>query len=113
MLSVPAARKIILSMPHAEESSHHGHPDFRVNGKIFATLWPAEHVAVVKLSVPDQAIFLDSSPRTFSTNAWSRLGYTNVHLKHVTASHFRSLVASSWRAVAPKRLVAEQDAKKE
>jgi hypothetical protein len=31
-------RRIALSMPEAIESSHMGHPDFRVAGKIFATL---------------------------------------------------------------------------
>ena len=49
------ARRIFLEQPEAEEKSHMGHPDFRVGGKIFATLWPDRRVAVVKLSVADQA----------------------------------------------------------
>ncbi len=43
------ARRIALSMPEALESAHMGHPDFRVRGKIFATLWPDKDRAVVKL----------------------------------------------------------------
>ena len=106
MISVSTARQIILSMPEAEEHQHHGHPDFRVNNKIFATLWPAEGRAVVKISLADQKLLLESSPKAFSTNAWSKQGWTNVHLQHVTPKMFRQLVEDSWCAVAPRRLVA-------
>ena len=109
MVSVATARTIALSMPEAEERQHHGHPDFRVRNKIFATLWPKEARAVVKLSLPEQSELLKSSPHIFSTNAWSRHGWTNVHLKDIAASRFRTIVESAWRGVAPKRLVAEHD----
>ena len=105
MITVATARKIMLSMPEAEESRHMGHPDFRVNNKIFATLWPAQARAVVKISPADQEDLLKSSPKAFSTNAWSKQGWTNVHLQHVTPKMFRQLVEDSWRGVAPKRLV--------
>ena len=111
--NVATARRIILSMPEAEERQHHGHPDFRVNNKIFATLWPKESRVVVKLSMADQTVYLKSSPRTFSTNAWSGQGWTNVQLKYVSADRFRELVEDSWRDIAPKRLVAEHDANRE
>jgi hypothetical protein len=109
MIDVATARKIALSMPEAEEHQHQGHPDFRVNNKIFATLWPAEARAVVKIPVADQTALLKSSPRIFSTNAWSKQGYLNVHLQHVSAKQFRELVENSWRKTAPKRRVAEYD----
>jgi hypothetical protein len=96
-------------MPEAEERQHHGHPDFRVRNKIFATLWPKESRAVVKLSLPQQSELLKSSPHVFSTNAWSHQGWTNVHLSKITAARFREVVENSWRRVAPKRLVAEHD----
>ena len=91
------------------QREHHGHPDFRVNNKIFATLWPAEARAVVKISPEDQAVLLKKSPKTFSTNAWSKHGWTNVHLRHIDAKIFRDLVEDSWRAVAPKKLIARCD----
>ena len=109
MITVATARKIILSMPEAEESRHMDHPDFRVNNKIFATLWPREVRAVIKISPEDQILLLKSSPKAFSTNAWSKHGWTNVHLEHVDAKLFRGLVEDSWRAVAPKKLVAKHD----
>jgi hypothetical protein len=112
MIDVETARSIALSMPESEEREHHAHPDFRVNNKIFATLWPGEGRAVIKLSLPDQAALLKTSPRTFSTNAWSRQGWTNVHLQHIRAEQFRTLVENSWRRIAPKRLLSEHDAPK-
>ena len=84
-----------------------GHPDFRVNNKIFATLWPDEARAVVKISTADQLVLLKASPKMFSTNAWSKRGWTNVHLDHIEEKTFRDLVEESWRAVAPKKLVAK------
>ena len=107
MITVAAVRRIALSMPEAEECQHHGHPDFRVNGKIFATVWPKENRAVVKLTVADQTALLQMDPKAFSTNAWSHHGWTNVHLKHISAAQFRELVRDAWRSVAPKKLAAK------
>ena len=109
MITVATARKMILSMPEAEESRHMGHPDFRVNNKIFATLWPTQDRAILKLSPDDQVMLLKKSPNAFSTNAWSKHGWTNVHLEHVDAKVFRQLVEDSWRNVAPKKMVAKHD----
>jgi hypothetical protein len=44
-------------MPESEERQHRAYRDFRVN-KIFATLWPGEGRAVVKLFLPDHAALL-------------------------------------------------------
>ena len=93
-------------MPEAEERQHHGHPDFRIRKKIFATLWPSENRAVVK--IPDPSIWTHCSSRIFSTNAWSKkYGWMNVHLEHVSPEMFRELVEDSWFAVAPKIVAAK------
>ena len=94
-------------MPEAEEREHHGHPDFRVNNKIFATLWPTEARAVVKIERAEQARLLKSNRNGFSENAWSKHGWTNVHLQHMNAKTFQRLVEDSWFAVAPKRAGAK------
>ena len=106
------ARGIALSMPEAEQRQHHGHPDFRVKNKIFATLWPKQCRAVVKLSLAEQKTLLESQPDVFSTDAWSHQGWTNVDLQHIAAKHFRDLIENSWRRVAPKRLVTQHDERK-
>src|SRR4029079_7283254 len=53
-------RRVALSLPEAAEAAHMGHPDFRVSGKIFATLdYPADGWGVVKLTPEAQDGFID------------------------------------------------------
>jgi hypothetical protein len=48
-------RRMALSLPETSEVGHMGHPDFRVRGKIFATLgYPSEAWGVVKLTPKQQ-----------------------------------------------------------
>ena len=59
-------RKIALSLPEAEEREHMDHPDFRVAGKIFATLgYPDKSLGMVKLSPEDQHYFCQDFPEAF------------------------------------------------
>lgn len=52
-------RKLALRFPEAAESAHMAHPDFRVRGKIFATLgYPDDRHGMVKLTPDQQADFL-------------------------------------------------------
>lgn len=104
MISPGRARQIALSMPEAEEQDHRGHPSFRVRKKIFATLWPAERRAVVKLPLDAQAGLVEGDPKAFSLNSWSRQGWTSVHLQHVSPAQFQALVERSFRLVAPRSL---------
>ena len=110
MTSVAQARSIALSMPDAEESAHHGHPDFRVRGRIFATLWPEQRHAVLKLATADQAALVLLDPGAFSLAGWSNQGWLRVDLRRVRVTQFRELIAAAWRNVAPRQMVAELDA---
>ena len=103
MVTIRQARKIAMSMPRAEEREHHGHPDYRINGRIFATLWPDESRAVVKLAIADQVALVQMDPSAFSLNAWSRQGFTNVDLNHIDVSRLRSVMESAWRNVAARK----------
>jgi hypothetical protein len=109
MITNADVRRIALSMPEAQEKSHFSCPDFRVRNKIFATLYPAENRAVVKLSVADQCALVSMDPKVFSVNSWAHLGWTNVRLQHISKGHFRNVVRSAWRNVAPRRLVAAHE----
>jgi hypothetical protein len=52
-------RRLALSFPETEERAHMDHPDFRVAGKIFATLvYPEDGWAMVKLTPIEQEIFI-------------------------------------------------------
>src|SRR3954463_8060420 len=100
-------RELALSFPEAMESAHMHHPDFRVGGKIFATLgYPDENLAMVKLSSDEQEEFVRSRPGIFTTakGAWGRQGSTVVHLPAATIDIVREALAAAWRNTAPKRL---------
>ena len=76
-------RKLALSFPEAIESAHMHHPDFRVGGKIFATLgYPDENWAMVKLRPDEQEEFVRNNPEVFRPvkGAWGRQGSTNIYL---------------------------------
>jgi hypothetical protein len=101
-------RKIALSFPEATESSHHGHPDFRVGGKIFATLaYPDRSSAVVMLDTDEQAFFMRLDGAAFApvSGAWGRKGSTLVHLRTAKTALVRDAIEAAWRRRAPKRLL--------
>jgi hypothetical protein len=104
MVDQGAFRKAALALPEAEEVDHRGHPAYAVRGKIFATLWPKENRAILKLNVLDQTDLISSSPKVFSLNAWSKQGWTNMNLEFTVISECGLLLESAWRNVAPKRL---------
>jgi hypothetical protein len=58
-------RNMALDFPEAVEAAHMDHPDFRVRGKIFATLGPDEKWGMVKLTPDQQASFLRTEPAIF------------------------------------------------
>lgn len=65
-MTVDGFRRLALSMPESSEVGHMGHPDFRVGGKIFATLgYPDRGWAVVKLTPEQQeaAAWRNVAPR--------------------------------------------------
>src|ERR1700719_4081292 len=100
-------RKIALSFPEAIESAHMQHPDFRVRGKIFATLgYPDKDWAVVKLTPEEQYSLVRDQPDVFQSvkGSWGLRGATNVHLPTARTGAVREVVAAAWRNVAPNRL---------
>ena len=101
-------RKIALSLPETEEHSHMSHPDFRVAGKIFATLgYPDKTRGMVKLSPEDQHYFSKDHPDVFIPvkGTWGRRGATSVHLKAAKKGILAEAIQAAWRNTAPKRVV--------
>lgn len=100
-------RKLALRFPGAIESSHMHHPDFRVGGRIFATLgYPDKNWAVVKLTPNEQEEFVRDNSNVFQPvkGAWGRLGNTNVYLPAAKIDKARQALTAAWRNTAPKRL---------
>ena len=99
-------RKLALALPEAVESAHMGHPDFRVGGKIFATLGPEGDWGMAKLTPEQQATFLRTGPKVFepAAGAWGKGGSTLVRLKNARKSTVEQALMMAWRNTAPKRL---------
>jgi YjbR len=104
-------RKLVLSFSESEESDHHHHPDFRVHGKIFATLGhPDDTRAMVKLTPEQQADFVHDYPEVFrpANGAWGRQGSTIVFLPKARKAMLQPAVEAAWRnavaaSIKPKK----------
>src|ERR1044072_6767239 len=101
-------RRLALSMPHATERAHMEHPDFRVDGKIFATLgYPDEDHGMVILPPDEQKKWIESAPGTFAPakGAWGKSGSTSVRLDGIDGATLRRVMEIAWRKRAPKHLL--------
>lgn len=100
-------RKLSLSFPEVAEKAHQSHPDFRVAGKIFATLgYPDAHWAMVKLTPEQQAEFVAADAGAFVPvkGGWGRKSATNVKLRAAKTTAVRSALTAAWCNTAPKHL---------
>lgn len=86
-----------------------GHPDFRVRGKIFATLWPGDEWGMVKLTPAEQDVFVQAEPKVFEPvkGAWGARGCTKVRLRSAKKAIVWRALVDAWRNAAPKRLAQQ------
>jgi hypothetical protein len=107
-MTVADFRKLALSHPEATEGAHMDHPDFRVRGKIFATLgYPSAAHGVVKQTPKQQQALVDSDSETFvpAAGAWGRQGMTAIRLRTAPKAIVRKALYNAWCNTAPKQLV--------
>jgi hypothetical protein len=93
-------RRIALLLDGAEEGSHMGSPDFRVGGKIFATLASQDQGYGNLMLTPDvQAAFLEDQPDVFVPVAggWGRMGATHIRLSAANADLLSGAVHTAWK----------------
>ena len=93
-------RRIALSLPDATEGSHFGNPDFRVGGKIFATLsLEQQGYGVLLLTPGEQARMVEDGPEIFSPvpGGWGRQGSTRVRLANVAPDILGASLRTAWR----------------
>ncbi len=105
MASADDFRRIALSFPGAEEKAHMGHPDFRVGGKIFASLHgPEKGTGAVMLLPEQQELAMEAEPDAFSpaAGAWGRGGSTVVSLGDISDDWLERALEWAWRKRAPK-----------
>jgi hypothetical protein len=98
-------RRIALGMKGALEGTHMGHPDFRVNGRIFATLHADDAFGMVKLAPEQQQAFVRDLPRAFApeNGAWGRQGCTAVRLDAVDEETLGEALTLAWRNASAAR----------
>lgn len=104
MATCALARQMALALPGVAEKDHFGRPSFRVGGKIFATLWPIEKRAVLKLPADHQTMLFEAQPEAFSPARWGSIVWTFVELPKVDKRQLDGLMTAAWRTVAPKAL---------
>jgi|SRR5580698_7198764 hypothetical protein len=104
-MTAASFRKIALSMPGAIESSHMGHPDFRANGRIFATLGPDVKRGMVKLPPALQRELVAEHPKIFApeNGAWGLQGCTRVSLKDADEDTLGRAMTEAWKLSGVKR----------
>ena len=93
-------RRIALSLKGAEEGSHMGHADFRVGGRIFATLAHIEKGYGNLMLTPEmQAAFLEERPQLFLPVAggWGRNGATHVVLAKAKEDVLEGALRAAWK----------------
>ena len=105
-MTVDNLRKLALEIPGAIESSHMNHPDFRIEGKVFASLgYPDDRHGMVKLTPEQQRTFLKEASDVFEpcAGAWGKQGYTSVDLAVAKVDLLRAALQAASKNVASKK----------
>lgn len=91
-------------MQGAVEGAHMNHPDFRANGRIFATLHADDAWGTVMLTPEEQKELLALEPTMFkpSAGAWGRQGCTDVRLDAADTRTLRQAMTLAWERIVAK-----------
>jgi len=91
-------RELVATLPGAVEGAHHGHPDFRVKKKIFATLSEAEDRAALRLGQVEARALAISQPAVFRlVSDREPYAYVSVLLDAVAEADFADLLETAWK----------------
>jgi hypothetical protein len=102
-------RRLALLLEGAEEGSHMGAADFRVGGRIFATLASVKlGYGNLMLTPEQQAAFVDEQPDSFLPVAggWGRMGATHVRLAPANEDILAGALRTAWKLRVEKNAKA-------
>jgi hypothetical protein len=108
-------RRIALSFEGAEEGSHMGAADFRVGGRIFATLASQKQGYGNLMLTPElQAEFVGEAPDIFVPihDGWGRMGMTHIHLAKADQDVLTGALQAAWKLRVEKNRKTRSNAKK-
>jgi hypothetical protein len=98
-------RRMVAELPEAQEGAHHGHPDFRVRKKIFATLSEKEDRAAVRITAAEARALASAEPTTYRlVSDREPIGWISVPLDVADPEILRGLLEEAWRLRAPAEL---------
>ena len=104
-MTIADFRRIALSLEGAEQGSHMGAVDFRVGGRIFATLaMAAQGYGNLMLTPEQQAMFVAEAPEIFLPipGGWGRSGATHIRLAATNEDQLRGALQTAWRVRVEK-----------
>ena len=105
-----AVRKVALGFPGTEETTSYGTPAFRVRGKLYARFHQDGKSLVVRGSLDEREVLVQSRPRSFFvTDHYRDHPWVLVRLGSVSRKLLSEVLEQAWRQRAPKRLVREFD----
>ena len=109
-------RRIALSFEGAEEGSHMGHADFRVEGRIFATLASQDKgYGNLRLTLEQQRAFVEELPEIFLPIAggWGRMGMTHIRLAAANEDVLHGALQVAWKLRVDKNAKAGNKTRKQ
>lgn len=102
-------KRIALSFDGAEEGSHMGAVDFRVGGRVFATLASVKDGYGNLMITPEmQAAFIEDAPELFVPihGGWGRMGMTHIRLAVATRDQLTGALHAAWKLRVDKNAAA-------
>ena len=102
MVNIETFRQLALSFPDTVELPHFELTSFRVKKKIFATFWPKEDKAMLKLPLIEQSVFCSYDNTIFYPvpGGWGKKGSTFVNLKKVCKDIFKNALQIAYANVS-------------
>lgn len=87
------------------------HPDFRVGGKIFATIAPDGMHGMAKLTPDQQEVIVRVAPKVFepASGAWGRKGSTMIDIAAADDEDVRHALSAAWRNTAAKKILEKYE----
>lgn len=107
-ISVPAARRLLLDLPHVVEGRSYGMPSFLLNGRFFARFRDDDTVLVLQLAtISERDVLMELDPGAFFfTDHYRNYPAVLVRLAEVPPPLLTDVVTEAWRhvsALPPKR----------